>query len=73
MKEFIENLAEQFDDVELAELKEDTQFKELEDWSSLTVMGIIAMAKTIYGKKITGREVRSCDTVKDLYQLITSK
>ena len=44
MKEFIENLAEQFDDVELEELKEDTLFQELEDWS-----------------------------VKDLYQLITSK
>ena len=73
MKEFIENLAEQFDNVESDELKEDTVFHELEEWSSLIVMGIIAMAKIQYGKIITGKEIRLCKTVKDLYILITSK
>ena len=73
MKEFIENLVDQFDDVDINELKEDTAFQELEDWSSLSVMSIIAMAKTQYGKKITGRDVRACKTVKDLYDLIVAK
>lgn len=73
MKDFIENLVEQFDDVEIGDLNENTAFQELDEWSSLTAMGIIAMAKTQYGKTITGREVRNCATVKALYDLIMSK
>ena len=41
--------------------------------SSVTAMGIIALAKTEYGKTITGREVRSCKTVEALFNLIASK
>lgn len=73
LKEFIENFANQFDDVEASDIQADTEYQELEEWSSLTAMSLIAMSKTIYGKTITGREVRSCKTVEDLYNLIASK
>jgi acyl carrier protein len=39
----------------------------------LTAMSLIAMAKTQFGKTITGREVRSCKTVEELYNLISNK
>lgn len=70
---FIENLAEQFDDTDLSEFKPETNFQELDEWSSLTALGIIAMAKTEYGKTITGREIRNCNTIEDLYNLISNK
>jgi len=31
------------------------------------------MVKTEYGKTITGAEIRSCDTVEDLFNLVVSK
>ena len=71
--EFTKQLAEQFDDTDPSEIKPDTKFQELEDWSSLTAMGIIAFVKTIYGKEITGLEIRSCSTVADLFRIVSNK
>lgn len=70
LKDFIDNLAEQFDDTDASEIQADTVFQELDEWSSLTAMSIIAMVKTQYGKTITGRDVRRCSTVEDLFNLV---
>ena len=72
-KDFIENFAEQFDDTDASEIQADTEFHELDEWGSLTGMGVIAMVKTTYGKTITGKEIRECVTVEDLFNLVASK
>jgi len=71
--DFIENFAEQFDDTDPSEIKVDTKFHDLDEWGSLIGMSVIAMAKTQYGKTITGKEIRDCITVEDLFNLIASK
>ena len=73
LNDFILKFAEQFDETELSEFKPDTIFQELEEWSSLIAMGIIAFVKTEYGKVITGKEIRSCHTIEDLFNLVASK
>ena len=73
IKDFIKIFAEQLDDTDVSEIQADTEYQELEEWSSLTAMSLIAMAKTQFGKTITGREVRGCKTVEDLFNLIASK
>lgn len=73
LNEFISAFADQFDETDASEIQADTEFLELEEWSSLTGMSVIAMVKTQYGKTITGKEIRSCDTVEDLYNLVASK
>ena len=73
LKEFIENFADQFDDTDASEIQADTEFHELDEWGSLTGMGVIAMVKTTYGKTITGKEIRECVTVEDLFNLVASK
>lgn len=73
LQDFIMNFADQFDDTEENEIQADTDFTELDEWSSLTVLSIIAMVKTEYGKTVTGTEIRSCDTVEDLFNLINQK
>jgi acyl carrier protein len=73
LNEFVSAFAEQFDDTDASEITYDCEYQELEEWSSLTAMSIIAMAKTQCGKTITGREIRSCKTVSELYNLIQSK
>lgn len=73
LNEFIAAFADQFDDTDPSEITATTEFHELDEWSSLTGMSVIAMAKTQYGKTITGKEIRSCETVEDLFNLIASK
>lgn len=73
IKEFIENFADQFDDTDMNEINAQTLFHDLDEWGSLIAMSVIAMAKTQYGKTITGKEIRECETVEDLFNLISSK
>lgn len=73
LNDFILKLADQFDETDYSELTPNCVFQELEEWSSLTALGIIALAKTEYNKTITGREVRSCITIQDLFELVNSK
>lgn len=73
LEDFIPKFADQFDDTDPSEIQADTEYQELEEWSSLTAMSLIALAKAEYGKTITGREVRSCKTVEELFNLIDSK
>lgn len=73
LEDFLVNFADLFDDTDVSEIKADTEFQELEEWSSLTAMGIIALAKIQFGKAITGHEVRRCKTVEELYNFIVSK
>lgn len=70
LQKFVANFAEQFDDTDASEITAATKFHDLEEWSSLVGMGVIAMVKTQYGKSITGKEIRQCETVTDLYNLI---
>lgn len=73
IKEFIEKFAEQFDDTDESEITPSTVFSQLEEWSSMTALGIIAFVRTDYGKKITAIDIRSCNTVEDLFNLVNSK
>ena len=73
LKEFIAAFADQFDDTDHSEIQAATRFHDLDEWSSLIGMGVIALAKTQYGKTITGAEIRACVTVEDLFNLIKNK
>lgn len=73
LKEFIENFVEQFDETDASEIQAGTEFHQLEEWSSLVALGVIAFVKTQYGKTITGKEIRESKTVEDLFNLVAAK
>lgn len=73
LNEFVANFAEQFDDTDASEIQASTVFHDLEEWSSLTGMGVIALAKTRYGKTITGKDLKECVTVEDVFNLINNR
>lgn len=73
LNEFVENFADLFDDTDPSEITASTVFHDLDEWSSLTGMGCIALAKTQYGKTITGAELKMCVTVEDAFNLINNK
>lgn len=71
--EFLEVFSEQFEETDPAEIQFSTRFRELDEWSSLIGMMLIAMAKVSYKKIITGDELKKCITVEDVYNLIKNK
>ena len=73
LSKYIKNFASQFDDTDESEIQADTIFHNLDEWSALVGMSLIAMVKTEYGKTITGKEIRKCVTVKDLFDLVATK
>ena len=70
IEEFIPVLAGMME-ADAADITPDTEYQELEEWSSVTAMTLIAFAKTQYGKTITGQAIRRAKTVEDLFTLIT--
>ena len=73
INQFIQDFSDCFDDTDASEFTAELDFKQLEEWSSLSGLGIIAMCKKKYGVKITGGEIMEADTVKDVYALVASK
>lgn len=72
LNEFVKNFADQFDDTDESEITAETVYTELDEWSSLTVLSIIAMVKTECGKNINAKQIRSCDTIEDLFNLVNT-
>ena len=73
LEDFVRNFAEQFEETDPSEIQADTKYHDLDEWGSLTAMGVIAMVKTQYDKSIKGIEIRECETVEDLFNLVASK
>lgn len=73
LNEFVTRFGEEFDDTPIEEFKAETVFKELDEWSSLTALSIISMVDEEFDKNITGADIRSCQTIEDLYNLIQAK
>ena len=73
LNEFIGKFAEQFEDTDPSEITAATKYRELDEWSSLIGMMIIALVKTEMGKTVTGDELKACKSVEQLYDLIMAK
>lgn len=73
LKDFIENFAAQFDDTDASEIKAETVFKELDEWSSLIALSVIAMVDEEYDVTLKGEDIRISNTVEDLFNVVKSK
>ena len=73
IKEFIKKFAEQFDDTDPAEITALTEFKTLDEWSSLTALSIIAMADEEYDVALKGDDIRNAVTVEDVFNVVKAK
>lgn len=73
LDEFIKAFADEFDDTSAEEFKADTKYRQLEEWSSLTALSIISMVDDQFDKTITGADIRSTETIEDLYNLVIAK
>lgn len=73
LDEFVQAFAEEFDETPAESFTSATVYKDLDEWGSLTALSIIALAMEGFEKKITGADLRACNTIEDLYNLIQTK
>jgi acyl carrier protein len=73
LEEFIEKFAEQFDRTDPGEIGADTEFRNLEEWSSLIALSIIAMVDEEYDVTLKGDDVRNSKTVEDIFNIVKSR
>lgn len=73
LDEFVKAFAAEFDDTPEEQFTPSTNYRELEEWSSLTALSIISMVDDNEDKTITGADLRSCKTIEELYNLVQSK
>lgn len=70
INEFVKNFAEQFDETELDVFTPKTKFREIEEWSSFLALAIMAMIKSEYDVAITAEEMRSANTIQELFDSV---
>ena len=73
LSKFIENFAAQFEETNANEIMATTVFKELDEWSSLIALSVIAMADEEYDARIKGDDIRKAITVEELFEIVKSK
>lgn len=70
IQEFIEKFAEAIEIENVESLTSETIFRDLDDWSSLSVMLTVAFYDEEFEKEVTDADIKSCKTIGDLYNLI---
>lgn len=68
--EFVKNFAAQFDETPANEIKSETEFRELEEWSSMLALSIIAMVDDEYHVLLTGEHIRNSKTVGEVFDKV---
>ena len=70
--EFIEKLAEAIEVDNVETLNAETEFRELDEWSSLSVMLLIAFYDEEFSKELTQAQIKESKTIQDLYNIATA-
>lgn len=73
LKTFIENFAAQFDETDASVFTAETKFRDLDEWSSLIGLSLIAMVDEEYDITLKGDDIKNAITVEDLFNTVKSK
>ena len=68
IQDFIDKLVEALEIEDASAVTGETVFRNLDEWSSLSVMLLIAMFDEEFEKEITDKDIKACTTVADLFK-----
>ena len=72
IQEFINHFEDVFDDTDVSTLKPETNFRELDEWSSLVALSTMAMVSDEYDVELTADDMRNNSTFIDLFNVVKS-
>jgi acyl carrier protein len=73
IEDFINKLEAEFDDLAPGSIKPATGFRDIEDWGSMHALIVIALVDTEYDITLSGADLRSVNTIQELFDLVKSK
>jgi acyl carrier protein len=73
IQEFIEAIENEFDELEKGTLTPSFSIRNMDGWSSMHALLLIALVDNHYELLLTGEDLRSIQTVQELYDLIQIK
>lgn len=73
IESFIENFSDQFDDTDINSIQANTVFKDIDEWSSLTALSVVAMCDEEYNVSLRGEDINSASSVEDLFNIVISR
>lgn len=73
IQEFINHFEDVFEETDLSTLKAETNFRDLDEWSSLIALSTMAMISDEYDVELTADEMRANNTFKELFDIVKAK
>ena len=73
INEFIKKIAEQFEDTDASVFTPETKFRELDEWSSIIGLSVIAMVDEEYDVALKGAEMKAANTIGELFEIVKNK
>lgn len=73
LEDFVKNFSKMFDEDVPDQITADTEFKALNEWSSLMALNLISLFDEMYGARLKSDDIRKSETVRDLFELIPDK
>ena len=73
LEEFVTLFADLFDETDPRSFAPDTNYRELDEWSSLLGLSLIAMVDEEFGVALKANDFRTVTTIEDVYNTIVSK
>lgn len=70
---FIDNFAAQFDETDRSAFTAETKFREIDEWSSLIALSIIAMVDEEYEVTLKGDDIKNAQTIQDVFNAVQAK
>ena len=70
IEELISRIQEELDDLNLEHLAPATVFREIDGWTSLHGLILMALVSTEYDVELSGQQIGGIRTVQDLYEVI---
>lgn len=70
---FVQKFSEQFDDTDASVFTTETVFRDLDEWSSIVGLSIIAMVDEEFEIALKADDMKKAVTVGDLYEIIKGK
>ena len=67
---FLKDFSEIFDDTDASELSMDTEFKNLDEWSSIAALGLLAVMEEEYEAELSSKDIEKSTTIRDIYNIV---
>ncbi len=73
LNEFVAHFAEQFEETDQNLFTPETKYHDLEEWSSLIGLSVIAMVSEEYDVALKGNDVKNSVTIEDLFNIVKAQ